>query len=144
MNRRDLNRRLEPNRKFVEPGRHGPVLLETADPAFDRVPGLVVLAVEDGRTATATAAAPAVADLIDRLRNRAPDATSAQARFAREEYALSPRTRSGRLLGRPTCLRWRNANARHPDVLAAQRKERARIRSDKGIRWGGRPLPAAA
>lgn len=40
MNRRDLNRRLEPNRKFVEPGRHGPVLLETADPAFDRVPGL--------------------------------------------------------------------------------------------------------
>ena len=23
-------------------------------------------------------------------------------------------------------LRWRNANARHPDVLAAQRKERAR------------------
>lgn len=40
-------------------------------------------------------------------------------------------------------LRWRNANARHPDVLAAQRKERARIRSEKGIRWGGRPLKAA-
>lgn len=39
-------------------------------------------------------------------------------------------------------LRWRNANARHPDVLAAQRRERARIRSEKGIRWGGRPLPA--
>jgi hypothetical protein len=36
-------------------------------------------------------------------------------------------------------LRWRNANARHPDVLAAQRKERARIRREKGIRWGGRP-----
>lgn len=35
--------------------------------------------------------------------------------------------------------RWRNAHARHPDVLAAQRKERARIRSEKGIRWGGRP-----
>lgn len=31
-----------------------------------------------------------------------------------------------------------------PDVLAAQRKERARIRSEKGIRWGGRPLNAAA
>ncbi len=29
-------------------------------------------------------------------------------------------------------LRWRNANARHPDMLAAQRKERARIRSEKG------------
>ncbi|MQS15977.1 IS630 family transposase [Streptomyces kaniharaensis] len=40
-------------------------------------------------------------------------------------------------------LRWRNTNARHPDVLAAQRKERARIRSEKGIRWGGRPLLAA-
>lgn len=41
-------------------------------------------------------------------------------------------------------LRWRNTNARHPDVLAAQRKERARIRSEKGIRWGGRPLAGAA
>ncbi|MFD3591066.1 IS630 family transposase [Streptomyces sp. NPDC058683] len=41
-------------------------------------------------------------------------------------------------------LRWRNANARHPDVLAAQRRERARIRSEKGIRWGGRPLADAA
>jgi hypothetical protein len=36
--------------------------------------------------------------------------------------------------------RGRNANTRHPDVLAAQRKERARIRREKGIRWGGRPL----
>jgi hypothetical protein len=41
-------------------------------------------------------------------------------------------------------LRWRNANARHPEVLAAQRRERARIRSEKGIRWGGRPLALAA
>ncbi|MBD0695864.1 hypothetical protein BG452_04660 [Streptomyces sp. CBMA123] len=41
-------------------------------------------------------------------------------------------------------LRWRNTNARHPDVLAAQRRERARIRSEKGIRWGGRPVTAAA
>ena len=41
-------------------------------------------------------------------------------------------------------LRWRNANARLPSVLAAERKERARIRSEKGIRWGGRPLAAAA
>ena len=40
-------------------------------------------------------------------------------------------------------LRWRNANARHRDVLAAERKERARIRSEKGIRWGGRPALAA-
>ena len=28
------------------------------------------------------------------------------------------------------CLRWRNANARHPDVLTAQRRERSRIRSE--------------
>jgi len=40
-------------------------------------------------------------------------------------------------------LRWRNANARHPDVLAAQRRERARIRSERGQRWG-RPRPKAA
>jgi hypothetical protein len=40
-------------------------------------------------------------------------------------------------------LRWRNTNARHPDLLAAQRRERARIRSEKGLRWGGRPMTAA-
>ena len=40
--------------------------------------------------------------------------------------------------------RRRNANARHRDVPAAERKERARIRSEKGIRWGGRPLATAA
>lgn len=38
-------------------------------------------------------------------------------------------------------LRWRNANARHPDVLAAQRRERARVRSERQRRWG---RPAAA
>lgn len=41
-------------------------------------------------------------------------------------------------------LRWRNDNARHRDVLAAGRKERARIRSEKGIRWSGRPFTTAA
>ncbi|MFJ4753675.1 IS630 family transposase [Streptomyces sp. NPDC088763] len=41
-------------------------------------------------------------------------------------------------------LRWRNVNARHPDVLAAQRRERARVRSERGIRWGGRPITQAA
>ena len=40
-------------------------------------------------------------------------------------------------------LRWRNANARHPDVLAAQRRERARIRSERRQRWG-RPKTKAA
>lgn len=35
-------------------------------------------------------------------------------------------------------LVWRNANNRHPDVIAAQRRERARVRSEKGLRWGGR------
>jgi hypothetical protein len=33
-------------------------------------------------------------------------------------------------------LRWRNANARHPDVLAAQRRERARVRTERQRRWG--------
>lgn len=41
-------------------------------------------------------------------------------------------------------LRWRNKNACHPDVLAAQRRERSRIRIEKHIRWGGRPLRLAA
>jgi hypothetical protein len=36
-----------------------------------------------------------------------------------------------------------NLSARHPDVLAA-RRERARIRSEKGIRWGGRSGASAA
>jgi hypothetical protein len=40
-------------------------------------------------------------------------------------------------------LHWRNQNARRPEVLAAQRRERARIRSEKGIRRGGRPLHPA-
>jgi len=40
-------------------------------------------------------------------------------------------------------LRWRNANARHPDVLAAQRRERARVRSERQQRWG-RPRPKVA
>jgi transposase len=40
-------------------------------------------------------------------------------------------------------LAWRNANARHPDVLAAQRRERARIRSERQQRWG-RPRHKAA
>jgi transposase len=33
-------------------------------------------------------------------------------------------------------LRWRNANARHPDVLAAQRRERAKVRSERHRAWG--------
>ena len=33
-------------------------------------------------------------------------------------------------------LQWRNANARHPDVLAAQRRERAKVRSEHHRRWG--------
>jgi hypothetical protein len=37
-------------------------------------------------------------------------------------------------------LRWRNANARHPDALAAQRRQRARIRSERQRRWG-QPAP---
>jgi transposase len=39
-------------------------------------------------------------------------------------------------------LRWRNAHTRAPELLAAQRRERARIRAEKGHRWG-RPARAA-
>lgn len=37
-----------------------------------------------------------------------------------------------------------NANARHLDVPAAQRRERTRIRSEKVVRPGRRPVAAAA
>jgi hypothetical protein len=41
-------------------------------------------------------------------------------------------------------LRWRNAHARHPDVLAAQRRERARVCSERHRRCGEpRQRPAA-
>jgi len=40
-------------------------------------------------------------------------------------------------------LRWRNANARAPELLAAQQRERARIRSEKGHRWGRQASQAA-
>jgi transposase len=41
-------------------------------------------------------------------------------------------------------LRWRNVNNRHPDVLAAQRRERARVRSQRHQRWGRPPQTQAA
>lgn len=41
-------------------------------------------------------------------------------------------------------LRWRNANNRHPDVLAAQRRERARVRSERHHRWGHHDLETQA
>jgi transposase len=43
-----------------------------------------------------------------------------------------------------TYLRWRNTHARHPDVLAAARRERARIRAEKGHRWGHPKIKKAA
>ncbi len=41
-------------------------------------------------------------------------------------------------------LRRRTAQARHPGVRAARCEESARIRGQKGVRRGGRPLPDAA
>jgi hypothetical protein len=40
-------------------------------------------------------------------------------------------------------LHWRNTHRRDPAVLAAQRRERARIRGERRQRWG-RPHPKAA
>jgi hypothetical protein len=53
--------------------------------------------------------------------------------------------RNHTMLGRRlhSYLRWRNTNARHPDVLAAQRRERARIRSERQQRWGRPKIKAA-
>ncbi|GHG93403.1 hypothetical protein GCM10017674_23090 [Streptomyces gardneri] len=55
-----------------------PVLLETVDPALNRVAGLVVLSVEGRRAATGAATALAVADLVGRLGDGAADPASAQ------------------------------------------------------------------
>ncbi len=41
-------------------------------------------------------------------------------------------------------LRWRNANKRSPQLLAAQRRERKRVRAEKGTRWGRPATPKAA
>lgn len=41
-------------------------------------------------------------------------------------------------------LRWRNAHARDPEVLDAQRRERARVRSEKGHHWGHHDMARAA
>jgi len=40
-------------------------------------------------------------------------------------------------------LRWRNQHTRDPQILEAERRHRARIRSEQQRRWG-RPRPAAA
>ena len=40
-------------------------------------------------------------------------------------------------------LRWRNTHASQPELLLAQRRERARVRAEKGHRWG-RPNQQAA
>lgn len=40
-------------------------------------------------------------------------------------------------------LRWRNANARDPEILALERKRRAQMRAEKNKRWG-RPRSQAA
>jgi hypothetical protein len=40
-------------------------------------------------------------------------------------------------------LRWRNANNRDPELLALERKERARVRSEQQPKWG-RPRTRAA
>ncbi|MCX4572811.1 integrase [Streptomyces sp. NBC_01571] len=40
------------------------------------------------------------------------------------------------------CLGWRNVSARHRDALAAERKERARIRGEKAFAGDTDPLAA--
>ena len=42
------------------------------------------------------------------------------------------------------CQRWRNANKRSPDLLAALRRERARVRSERGHRYGRPTTPTVS
>ncbi|MGW5974439.1 helix-turn-helix domain-containing protein [Streptomyces sp. NPDC055186] len=71
-----------------------------------------------------------------------------EARFGpRRQFTVAnshPRNHTAQARTLHASLRRRNKNARHPDVLAAQRRERARIRGEKGIRWGGRARCLAA
>jgi hypothetical protein len=71
-----------------------------------------------------------------------------EAHFELLRHSLSPTrialtTPSGKGVAPPLAL-IQSERATHPDVLAAQRRERARIRSEKGIRWGGRPRAVPA
>jgi hypothetical protein len=60
---------------------------------------------------------------------------------ARATATGRPVDRTGR---NPDLAAWvRNANARAPELLAAQRRERARVRAEKQRRWG-RPATTAA
>ncbi len=73
LDRSYMDDRLEANRELVVARRHRAMLLEATDPALDAVAGLVALGVEGGWTATCAAMTLAVADLIGRFRDCAPD-----------------------------------------------------------------------
>lgn len=72
-----------------------------------------------------------------------PDRGALRARCGSSPWRIRTTAAIPRRVG-PAYRGWRNAHARHPDVLAAQRKEsaRARIRSEKDTCWGGRSLSA--
>jgi hypothetical protein len=74
----DEDGRLVADREFVVARRHGAVSFEAVDPALDRVPSLVVLGVELGRSATARAALLAVGRLVSLIRDGASDSASSQ------------------------------------------------------------------
>jgi hypothetical protein len=70
--------------------------------AFDDMAGPVIVRVESGRPGTSTAASFPVTDLIGWFGDHHDDAAVTQVTADRaRKYALSPRTRSGRFLGRP-------------------------------------------
>lgn len=77
MDRRDPDGRLEPDGGLVTASGVRPVPLETADLPLDRVADLVGPG-SRGRAATGPAAALAIADLVGRLGDRAPDFAPAQ------------------------------------------------------------------
>src|ERR1039458_165076 len=89
---------------LVVAGGHGPELFQLAEAALDGVALLVPAGVEDGRAASGTAAVAAVFLLVFLDGNDGRDVVAAQpgaarrsqARFAREEYALSAIARPGR------------------------------------------------
>lgn len=96
------------------------------------------------RSVPATGLAPPGSSLCPAYEALSPHRPSAPASpstatvyFALDSGALLRAGKGDRRI--PAAVVTPNVHAHHPDVPAAQRRERARIRGEKGIRRGGRP-----
>lgn len=116
-----------------------PVALEPVDPAFDRVPGFVVLVVEGRRPPAGLPAAFAVGGLVGRLRDRAADSALSKAGPVgagriRHVAPHPQRTDTGTA----------RSGAGHPDGIQDGGELRTVTTLTSGDQQGQRPLPLLA